>query len=109
LELPIERLVAKLYERESGCGEVIIEEEEYGFMVTNFGVNGRLWRGDLRDQEFKPLMSVLFPAPHPFSYGCNPSITDVDDDTEEPESYEKELQVRKEESDHEIKLWVIIK
>ena len=26
--------------------EVIIEEEGYGFMVTNFWVNGRLWRGD---------------------------------------------------------------
>ena len=51
--MPIERLVAKLYKRETfGAGEevvveVIIEEEEYGFMVTNFWVNGRLWRGDL--------------------------------------------------------------
>ena len=50
--MPIERLVAKLYKRETfGAGEevvveVIIEEEGYGFMVTNFWVNGRLWRGD---------------------------------------------------------------
>jgi hypothetical protein len=72
--------------------EVIIEEEEYGFMVTNFWVNGRFWRGDQttsRDQEFKPLMSVLPPAPIPFSTGCKPTITDDDDETEDPESYEK--------------------
>ena len=59
LELPIERLVAKLYKRETfGAGEevvveVIIEEEGYGFMVTNFWVNGRLWRGDQTTSEIR--------------------------------------------------------
>ena len=37
--------------RGRGCGEVIIEEEEYGFMVTNFWVNGNLWRGDQTTSE----------------------------------------------------------
>jgi hypothetical protein len=36
-------------------------------------------------------MSVLLPVPHPISDGCNPTITDVDNETEEPESYKKEL------------------
>ena len=57
LKLPIGRLVAKLYKSESrlyrgrGCGEVDIEVEEYGFMVTNFWVNGNLWRGDQTTSE----------------------------------------------------------
>ena len=46
-------------------------------------------------------MSVLLPVPHPISDGCNPTITDVDNETEEPESYKKRVKMRMEESDHD--------